>query len=109
MHELAITKEIIRIINKESEKLGVVPGAAMVKVGELTTFVPESIKYYYNMMKKKEMPELVIQESRAEIQCNICNKISRPQDNVFIVCSHCQGTDYNIIKGKEIELVGLDV
>ncbi len=52
MHELAITREIVRIVVKESRKVNLRPKEIFIELGSLTTYKKTPLKYYYNILKK---------------------------------------------------------
>jgi Zn finger protein HypA/HybF involved in hydrogenase expression len=53
MHELAATKEIVRIVEEECRTRLVTPRKVVVEVGEGTTYKKEPLIYYYDILKEE--------------------------------------------------------
>jgi len=101
MHELAITKQLIDSICKESNK----PKKVFAELGSLTSFKKEPILFYFDQLKaefpKLEKTTLQIKEISAEIECKECNKKSSIKDLYQFFCPKCESAEVSILKGKE--------
>ncbi len=64
MHELAITKEIIGIVEQESLKGKIRPKEVFIELGSLTSYKKAPLIYYYNLLRKDSD---VIRDSRLNI------------------------------------------
>ena len=108
MHELAITKSIVRLILDESKQKGIIPKEAVVELGLLTSYKKDAVLYYYSILRK-ETPllsgtSLDVKEVSGEMRCNDCQRNSTVTEPLMLSCPHCSSGDVSIIKGKECTL-----
>jgi hydrogenase nickel incorporation protein HypA/HybF len=109
MHELAITQNLIALVEEECKKQHILnPTKIMVDLGFFTTYSKESILFYYNLLRK-EIPllsktKLKINTIEGKIQCNECNIISTVKDPRMILCQRCHSLNVHIVQGKEFIL-----
>ena len=113
MHELAITETLVETIKKECEKNKIkTPTKITIELGILTTYKKESIKFYYDILKKEndliKNTVLKIKEKKAKVCCNKCKRQSSIKDNFAILCRRCNSNDVKIIEGKEINIEKID-
>jgi len=101
MHELAITKELIRIAHEECK--GNVK-IINVKLGKMTTYRKEPIEFYFDQLKEGKLKDatLQIEEIDGKIKCNTCKKSSTVEDPTMVFCPACESSDINFIKGRDI-------
>ena len=113
MHELAITKEIVRGVEEELAKLpaGTKLNRVSLLVGELTGYVPESLRFCYEAIVR-ETPlagsVLEIDYRRGRGRCKDCSTEFAIQAAVAL-CPGCGGMSYEVLQGKELLLTALDV
>lgn len=112
MHELSVTKGIIKLCIEEGEKHKVKKiNKINIKVGELTGLVPNCISYYFNIAAKgtiAEEAEIVIEKVPVSIQCETCSFEGKLGKNQYY-CPKCNGSKYKIIKGREFYLDTMEV
>ena len=76
MHELAVTKGLLKICLEEGEKHKIKKIRKInIKVGELTDLLPACIEYYFNIVSKDTIAEntkINVEKIPVEIKCNEC-------------------------------------
>lgn len=112
MHELAVTKGLLKICLEEGEKHKIKKIRKInIKVGELTDLLPACIEYYFNIVSKDTIAEntkINVEKIPVEIKCNECGYIGVLGKNNY-VCPKCKGIVYEITKGKEFYLDTMEV
>ena len=112
MHELAVTKGLLKICLEEGEKHKIKKIRKInIKVGELTDLVPACIEYYFNIVSKDTIAEntkINVEKIPVEIKCNKCGYSGVLGKNNY-VCPKCKGIVYEITKGKEFYLDTMEV
>jgi hydrogenase nickel incorporation protein HypA/HybF len=109
MHELAITQNLIALVESECRKQHIFhPTKIIADLGFFTTYSKDSILFYYNILKK-EIPllsktRLKINTIEGKILCHECKKVSTIHDPHMIFCGQCHSFDVEILKGKEFIL-----
>ena len=112
MHELAVTKGLLKICLEEGEKHKIKKIRKInIKVGELTDLLPACIEYYFNIVSKDTIAEntkINVEKIPVEIKCNECGYRGVLGKNNY-VCPKCKGIVYEITKGKEFYLDTMEV
>ena len=112
MHELAVTKGLLKICLEEGEKHKIKKIRKInIKVGELTDLLPACIEYYFNIVSKDTIVEntkINVENIPVEIKCNECGYSGVLGKNNY-VCPKCKGIVYEITKGKEFYLDTMEV
>lgn len=114
MHELSIANNIVSIIedklkNEEFTKVLTVN----VVIGKFSCVSASSLEFCFDVVSKGTILEnsrLVINETNAEILCNICNKKSNVNvDNPVFICPYCKSEDVVLEKGEEFYIKNVEV
>ncbi|MEW5947185.1 MAG: hydrogenase maturation nickel metallochaperone HypA [bacterium] len=114
MHELGITQEIVRIVEEERRRAD--PGARVIRVslriGRLTTFVGDSVKFYFSMITegtRLEGAEITVTDEPLVLHCAACGARTERDEPVF-ECGECGSSDTSIASGREmiVESIELD-
>lgn len=112
MHELSVTKGLLKICIEEGERYKVKKiNKVNIMVGELTGLVPNCISYYFNIVAKgtiAEGTEIVIKKIPVSIYCEECGFEGELGKNNYC-CPKCSGSKYKIIKGREFYLDTMEV
>ena len=112
MHELAVTKGLLKICLEEGEKHKIEKiNKINIKVGELTVLVPDCISYYFNIVARgtiAENTEINVEKIPVEIECNECGYKGIIGKNDY-KCPKCKGLQYEITKGREFYLDTMEV
>jgi hydrogenase nickel incorporation protein HypA/HybF len=112
VHELSVTQSIVDSVLEEMNARGLERiGAVHLKLGRMTTFVPDCVKFYYDALTA-DTPlagsELVIEEIDVTGRCNNCGA-GLEFDEPFFVCPECGSVDIEILSGREILIDALEV
>lgn len=104
MHELNVTREIVDLILEKSKK----PKNVKVELGTLTTFKPNPIKHYFDLLKK-DHPELKdttidIDEVPGKIRCTDCNQEFVTDPAHVYQCPKCKSFEVKVVQGKDFIL-----
>lgn len=113
MHELAITKEIVRIILKECKINKIkAPKKITLDMGSLTTYKSGPLKFYFDALKSENMiisvSELAIRVVKGRVRCNNCKIESFIDDATMVFCSKCGSFDVTVIDGKDLKIRSID-
>jgi hydrogenase nickel incorporation protein HypA/HybF len=113
MHELAVTREIVRAVEEELSRLP--DGARLVKVkltlGRLTGYVPESIEFCYAALTEGGRlagSELDIERRDGRVRCEGCGE-EFTLDEPYFICPNCGGRELTVLGGREFLITGLEV
>ncbi|PIU23537.1 MAG: hydrogenase maturation nickel metallochaperone HypA [Chloroflexi bacterium CG_4_10_14_0_8_um_filter_46_9] len=112
MHELSITQSIVDVISKKSQE-GQVSRITQVNlvIGELSGFVPDCIKFYFDFLSKDTIAEgavLNFQLIPARLRCRDCSTIFSPQGRDW-TCPECHSLSLEIIGGRELYIESMEV
>ncbi|MEM4259960.1 MAG: hydrogenase maturation nickel metallochaperone HypA [Candidatus Woesearchaeota archaeon] len=113
MHELEITKELIKNLSKQCETRGIKdPKTVVTRLGKLTTYARDSIIFYFDMLKKENEllanTKLVVEHENGKIRCNTCKKESYVQQPYLIECPYCYSDNVSIIEGRSFIIKSLE-
>ena len=112
MHELAITKGIIEIVNSEQKKQGFERVLEIsLKVGEFSGLVPECIKEFFPIAaagSSAEKAELVIEPIKASFKCLDCG-YEGDADRKNACCPVCRSAALKMTAGREFYVDSLKV
>ncbi len=112
MHELDVTQSIVDALLDEIERRDLESIAVVnMRCGRLTTFVPDSIRFYYDSLIKGtplEGSELVIEDIPVKGKCNSCGAPLELDEPIFI-CTKCGSPDLDITSGRELEITSIEV
>ena len=111
MHEFSIIENIFKTIKEvaEKEKLKKITKVSLV-IGGLRQIVPDVFEFAFQITSKDTLAEgavLDIEKIPVEVRCKNCSEISPVEDHIFF-CHHCQSTQVNIVKGKELYIKSLE-
>lgn len=112
MHELAITKGIIDIVNSEVEKKGFTNVLEItLRVGEYSGIVPECLREFFPIAaagSPAERAELVIEPVRARFKCLECG-YEGEADRKNACCPDCRSMAIKMTAGREFFVESLKV
>jgi hydrogenase nickel incorporation protein HypA/HybF len=105
MHEVAIAEEIKNVvIQKLNENKGKKVKAIKLLIGEMTSIVPEALKFALDVVSK-DTPmanaSIHIKVLKAKALCRNCSKKFKINDYNFI-CPACHSFDVEIRQGREM-------
>lgn len=108
MHELAVTEEIIKTVTEASKGRKV--KAIEIVIGDLSSFIDESIKFYFDLLTKStplEGADLLFKRVPVKLRCYNCQREFNP-DGTFL-CPYCNSLGGDIIEGKEFYIDSIEV
>ncbi|UCE28112.1 MAG: hydrogenase maturation nickel metallochaperone HypA [Candidatus Coatesbacteria bacterium] len=112
MHELSVTQSIVDSVLGEMNARGLERvGAVHLKLGRMTTFVPDCVKFYYDALTADTAlagSELIIEEVNVTGCCNNCGA-ELEFEEPFFICPECGSVDIEVLTGREILINALEV
>ncbi|MBW2340311.1 MAG: hydrogenase maturation nickel metallochaperone HypA [Deltaproteobacteria bacterium] len=112
MHEFSIAQSLLEIIERETLPYsGAKVTTLTLRIGKLSGVMPDALRFAFEAISTGGMAEgasLLIDEVPLKIQCNHCRKVSIA-DNPFLICPNCQGTDVEMIAGRELEIREIEI
>ncbi len=108
MHELSIIENIIEIILAEMPKHNLTRvDSISLKIGEMRQVVPDALHFGFACLSKDtplEGAELNIKNIPTKGKCKQCGQEFYLK-NWLENCSDCNGSDIEIVSGKELKIV----
>ncbi len=113
MHELSIAMCIVDLAEEElSRRANARVHAVRLRLGQFSGVVKEALLSSYEMAcasTQLEGSQLLIEEVAVEIYCAKCQR-KRPVASIqHLCCADCGSPGFDIIQGKELEVVALEV
>ncbi|MGA8539951.1 MAG: hydrogenase maturation nickel metallochaperone HypA [Terriglobales bacterium] len=113
MHELSIAMSIVEMAQEEAERHGGVRvGAIHLKLGALSGVVKEALLSAFEMARDDtplQGARLEIEEVPVVVVCPSC-QAPRPVSSVqLFCCAECGTPASEIVQGKELEVVALEM
>ena len=112
MHELAITESLLEIALRHGSSAGAKKISHLyLVIGQLSTFVDDSIQFYWDFVSKDTIGEgaqLHFQRKSIELSCENCGHQFTPK-NSDMSCPACRGIQFKVISGEEFYLEAIDV
>ncbi|MFA5073522.1 MAG: hydrogenase maturation nickel metallochaperone HypA [Nitrospirota bacterium] len=114
MHESSLAINIIDIARDQCRERGCKSvDSVTVRLGKASGVLPESLEFAFNALKEKTIAAnatLVFEIIPLGGICQSCKKEFEAQDASFILaCPHCGSTTFEITKGREMEIVSLEI
>ena len=112
MHELAITQSMLDIVLEGAKESGARKvGAINLVIGELSGFVEESVRFYFDFLAKDTIAEgaaLHFKPISPQARCRSCDKPFKVREFDWS-CPQCGGSDIEITAGKELFVESIDI
>lgn len=112
MHELSIALSIVAMAEEEARQRGVQINAVHLKLGTLSGVVKEALLFSYDLVCEGTVLEgshLLIEEVPTVVYCPVC-QAERALDSVQrFCCSVCDSPTPEVLQGKELEVVALEI
>jgi hydrogenase nickel incorporation protein HypA/HybF len=112
MHELGIAQNILEIALKAVPEIKAPDVRKIrIRVGRFAGVIPDSLEFCFTVVAgESTMPQaaLSIEEVPTVARCKTCERQFQPDDFIFI-CPECQSTDLEILSGRELEIVEIEV
>jgi hydrogenase nickel incorporation protein HypA/HybF len=112
MHELAITQSMLDIVlDRAKASSARKVGAINLVIGELSGFVEESVRFYFDFLAKNTIAEgaaLNFKLVSPRARCRSCDKLFELRELDWS-CPQCGGSDIEITAGKELSIESIDI
>lgn len=112
MHELPVSEQILSVVLEHARQAG---AGRVVQVnlviGDLTSFVDESIQFYFDFLARGTEAEgatLHIRRIPARVRCHACQAEFAP-DGVDWRCPQCGGLGGEVLAGRESYIESIEV
>jgi hydrogenase nickel incorporation protein HypA/HybF len=112
MHELSIAMSIVELAGEEAERRGIQLEAVHLKLGALSGVVKEALLSCYEMVCDGTLLQgsrLIVEEVPVVVFCPTC-RAERPIGSIqLFCCPECDTPCSEIVHGKELEVVALEI
>jgi hydrogenase nickel incorporation protein HypA/HybF len=112
MHELSIALNILDIAEEQAQRHGGRVGAIHLKLGRLSGVVKEALISAYDLAREGTLlaeAELVVEEVPAAVYCPACAAERAPVSAQELYCPACGTPTPEIIRGRELDVVALEI
>ena len=115
MHELAVTRSILKIVLDHTEKSGALKVRQIfLRIGEMRNLEEDWIQRYFNQISKGSHAEnAIIHFIKVPVVfiCKLCNKefFASFREDKKILCSHCNSFEYDLLSGREFIIEKIEV
>src|SRR5205814_941904 len=113
MHELSIALSILEIAEEEAERRGgLVVVAVHLKLGALSGVVKEALVSAYELACEGSplgRPRLVVEDMPLIVACSNCQADVPAESPWQLRCSRCGAAAADVVSGRELEIVALEV
>ncbi len=112
MHELEITRSLVKLALDEAEKANAKKLTSVtVVLGEMCGAVDDSVAFYFEIMTKGTIGEgakIIFRKVPMQAKCRNCGSTVNPKD-IFWECEKCHSMDIEMISGKELYIESIEV
>jgi hydrogenase nickel incorporation protein HypA/HybF len=112
MHELGIAQNILEIVQQAvPDNLASDVRRIRIRIGPLSGIVPDSLDFCFSVIIKEtkmQQAGLAIEHVPLVSCCKDCRHQFQMDDLVFL-CPACQSTNLELISGKELEVVDIEL
>ncbi len=112
MHELAVTEDILRIVQEHAERAGAARVTDIyVVIGDLSSFVDDSIQFYFDALSPGTVAEgatLHFKRIPVRFRCRVCSHEFQPAGRDWR-CPNCHALGGEVIAGKEFYVESIDI
>lgn len=113
MHELSIALSLLDQIGAAASREGVSSVASVrLRVGRLSGIACDALRFSWDLACEDTVAAgaaLVIEEIPVALWCEACACERAPRDGEGLTCSGCGAIAPSIVRGREIELVTIEV
>ena len=112
MHELSIAMSILDMAEEEAGRRGAEVDVIHIKLGALSGIVKEALLSAYDLARTEttlETAQLLIEEVPVMIFCPRCQAPRSVPSIQKISCSECETPSSEILQGRELQVVALEL
>lgn len=109
MHELSLAQAILETVDRHRD--GRAAARVTVRIGHLRQVVPDSLRFSWEVLTDQtdlSGCELCVDHVPAVIRCRICEGTAT-LDLPVLMCAACQTSDVELLSGRELQVVSIDV
>ena len=111
MHELAIARNLIEIVEEEANRHGLTKVFVIrLQIGVLAGVVPESLTFCFEMASRDSIAAgaaVEIETVPLVARCSKCNVEFRVDENIFL-CPECGDPAIKLISGRDLSIVNIE-
>lgn len=112
MHEIGIMEHTLEIaITSAKEQNATKIKQITMNIGKLSGVIPDALEFAFDVLKKETIAQNAILKIKiipVVCFCNTCKQNFSPSEWIF-ECPHCHQFSNNILQGKEIELIAVEI
>lgn len=115
MHELAVTKSILKLVLDHAAEHGATQVLSIeLVIGEMRNLEQEWIQRYFDFISKGTAAEKAIIKVRkvpVDFLCSMCKRhfTADIKQERQILCPHCNSFDYDLVTGRELIVEKVEV
>lgn len=113
MHELSVAQGLIDVACEAAEREGDVRVTRLtVRIGRLSGVVREALRFAFDLAAAGSLchdAALEIEEVPVTVRCPVCCAAKSLADDYAFVCPTCGSPTPELLTGRELELVSLEV
>jgi hydrogenase nickel incorporation protein HypA/HybF len=112
MHELSIALSMVDMATAEAAHREGRVCALHLKLGPLSGVVKEALTFSYQIACQGtplEGSQLIVEDVPVVIHCGSCVEDRLIENIQDFRCSHCGSSNTNVVQGRELELVALEL
>jgi len=104
MHELAVTENILKIVQRHAEQAQAKRVLSIrLVIGELSSIVDDCVQFYFDYLSQNTIAagaKLLFERPRVELRCEACGHTWQPADADW-TCPQCHELKARVVKGRE--------
>ena len=112
MHELAIARNILEIVRQSvPEEQAPDVKWVRIRVGRLSGVIPDSLDFCFSAIlgdTNMRRAGLAIEQVPTVSRCKECGHQFQIDDMIF-VCTTCKSTDLELVSGRELQVVEIEL
>lgn len=112
MHELSIAMSIVEMAEQEAQRHGGRVAAVHLKLGMLSGVVKEALLSSYEMASADTAlagSQLMVEDVPIIVYCPSCQEQRQIKSAQWFCCPECGTPTSEVVQGKELELVALEI
>jgi hydrogenase nickel incorporation protein HypA/HybF len=112
VHELGIAQNILEIVRQHvPESDARLVRTVKVRVGDFSGVVADSLEFCFSAIVAESpfaAAKMEIERVPTRISCRLCGRVHE-SDGVDFLCPECGGGDIDILSGRELDVVAIEL
>jgi hydrogenase nickel incorporation protein HypA/HybF len=113
MHEITVALGVLEGVETTAKSKGIERVSAVhVRIGALSGIVRDALLFSWDVATERTIAEgstLVIEEIPLVVFCEYCEQERAPVPGTGLLCPECAATCPSIVRGREMQLVAMEV